>query len=237
MSNYGYNFYFNINGRVLTLPITPSELNISVGAKNNVVSLISGGDVNILKSPSLVEITFDARFPMRKYPFSRDPLTFDEYHKAFTDAMVKKQPIIFTVVRTLPNGLGTWGTTRKVALELFETKESVDDGDDVIVSFELKEYKEYGVKTINLSSNQSSTSTSNKPRDTTGRNQGQKTYTVKSGDCLWLIAKNFYGDGSKYTKIYKANETVIENTARKYGKSSSQNGHWIYPGTTLIIPE
>ena len=31
-------------------------------------------------------------------------------------------------------------------------------------------------------------------------------------------------------------ERAIEETAKKHGKSSSNSGHWIYPGTVLQIP-
>ena len=36
-------------------------------------------------------------------------------------------------------------------------------------------------------------------------------YTVKKGDCLWNIAKSYYGSGSLYTKIYEANKDKISN--------------------------
>lgn len=238
MSQHGYEFYFTIDGEMVTLPITPGELSIKIGTNNKVVSLINGGDINVLKMPSLVEISFDARFPMRKYPYSREFRNFEDYHHLFTNAMVDKTPVIFTVVRKTPNGTGTWGTTRKVAIEEFTTEESADEGDDVIATFKLKEYKEYGVKTITINTKPDSTSTSETPRDdgSSGKKES-KNYTVKSGDCLWNIAKAHYGNGSKWTIIYNANKTVIEKTADKYrnGKGS-QNGHWIYPGTVLTIP-
>lgn len=63
-----------------------------------------------------------------------------------------------------------------------------------------------------------------------------KTYTVKKGDCLWNIAKKYYGNGAKWKTIYNANKSVIEARAKKAGKKSSNNGHWIYPGTKLTIP-
>lgn len=63
-----------------------------------------------------------------------------------------------------------------------------------------------------------------------------RTYTVKKGDCLWNIARKYYGNGSQYTKIYNANKDTIESWAKKYGRKSSQNGHWIYAGEVLIIP-
>ena len=52
----------------------------------------------------------------------------------------------------------------------------------------------------------------------------QRTYTVKKGDCLWKIAKQFYGDGKAYTKIYDANTKQIANP------------NLIYPGQIFVIP-
>ena len=52
-----------------------------------------------------------------------------------------------------------------------------------------------------------------------------KTYTVKAGDCLWNIAKKFYGKGSDYTKIYNANKGTI-----------GSNPNLIYPGQVFTIP-
>ena len=63
-----------------------------------------------------------------------------------------------------------------------------------------------------------------------------KTYTIVSGDTLWKISTKFLGNGSKYMQIYNPNSGVIEAAAKSHGKSSSNNGHWIYPGTTLNIP-
>lgn len=64
----------------------------------------------------------------------------------------------------------------------------------------------------------------------------QRTYTVKKGDCLWNISRKYYGTGVQHTKIYDANKDTIEQWARKYGRSSSRNGWWIYPGEVLVIP-
>lgn len=36
-----------------------------------------------------------------------------------------------------------------------------------------------------------------------------ENYTVKHGDCLWDIAKKHFGDGTKWTEIYKMNADVI----------------------------
>lgn len=71
---------------------------------------------------------------------------------------------------------------------------------------------------------------------TTTSSGSGSTHTVVSGDTLWAIAKKYLGSGTQYTKIYEANKDLIESTARAHGKSSSGNGHWIWPGEVLSIP-
>lgn len=51
------------------------------------------------------------------------------------------------------------------------------------------------------------------------------TYTVKSGDSLWKIAEAHYGNGSKYMKIFEANQPLLEDPDK------------IYPGMELVIPD
>ncbi len=52
-----------------------------------------------------------------------------------------------------------------------------------------------------------------------------KTYTVKSGDTLGKIAKEFYGNAMEYPKIFEANKPMLTNPDK------------IYPGQVLRIPE
>ena len=65
---------------------------------------------------------------------------------------------------------------------------------------------------------------------------GENSYTVKSGDTLWDLARSFYGDATKYSTIYNANRDKIEAEAKRRGKESSNGGYWIFPGTELTIP-
>jgi nucleoid-associated protein YgaU len=53
---------------------------------------------------------------------------------------------------------------------------------------------------------------------------GGQVYTVKSGDSLSKIAKNFYGDASKWHRIYDANKDKIKNP------------DLIHPGQEFTIP-
>ena len=48
-------------------------------------------------------------------------------------------------------------------------------------------------------------------------------------------AQRFLGDGAQWDPIYNANREAIENAAKQHGRSSSDQGHWIYAGTKLTI--
>ena len=49
-------------------------------------------------------------------------------------------------------------------------------------------------------------------------------YEIKKGDSLWKIAKEFYGNGNDYPKIFDANKEVIKDA------------DLIFPGQMIRIP-
>lgn len=69
-------------------------------------------------------------------------------------------------------------------------------------------------------------------RTTTTTTQKDKYHIVKKGDCLWNIAKRYYGTGTKYPKIYEANKVTIDNR----NKGHNVDKYTIYPNQKLLIP-
>jgi nucleoid-associated protein YgaU len=51
--------------------------------------------------------------------------------------------------------------------------------------------------------------TTSEPGTPVGENPYTQWYEVQSGDTLWKIAKEHYGDGNLYTEIFKANQDVL----------------------------
>jgi nucleoid-associated protein YgaU len=55
---------------------------------------------------------------------------------------------------------------------------------------------------------------------------------------LWGIAQKEYGSGSDDTKIWNANQSLIEGQEIKHGmtKAEADSKKWLYPGEVLTIP-
>jgi nucleoid-associated protein YgaU len=71
----------------------------------------------------------------------------------------------------------------------------------------------------NRPANPAGTSPVNQPEPKT-----QRDYTIKSGDSLSKIAREFYGNANDWQKIYQANKDTIKDP------------NMIYPGQKIIIP-
>lgn len=217
--------YYFYMGSVL-LPITPEKFTLKVKNANKTMTLINEGEINILKDAGLTEFEFDALIPAVRYPFAvyddgfKPPVYFTNH---FEKLKTEKQPFQFIINREMPDGKLVFDNNITVSMESFTVKEQANEGFDLIVSFKLKQYKHYGTKTVKVIGNTVNVTTARAAANSPAPKK-ETTYTVQKGDCLWNIAKKFYGNGSKYTKIKEANKDKITN------------GDMIHPGQVLIIP-
>lgn len=218
-------YSFFIDG--MELPIAPQKLTVKIKGNNKTLTLINEGDINFLRAPELTEITFDAVLPMLgQYSFANGYRRPDSYLNKLESLMTDKEPFRFLVSRVAPSGRLLYDTNMKVSLENYTVTEDATKGPDVTVSITLKQYISYSTKTVTVvkpKPEKKPVVQQKKKRETSSAPK-VKTYTVKSGDCLWNIAKKYYGNGAQYTKIYNANKGKIKNP------------NLIYPGQVLTIP-
>lgn len=227
MMKSGYDFYL----KKCLLPVTPQKLEIKINNANDTVTLINEGEINLLKTAALTDIEFECEIPQVKQPYAvyksgfRGAAYFLDY---FEELKTSKQPFQFLVSRTMPNGKVLFSTNIKVSMEDYKITEDSKNGFDLKVKISLKQYREYSTKTVNIqiqASKPKATVQQTRAAETSPAPAASQTYTVVKGDCLWNIAKRFYGSGAKYTVIYDANRGVVGG-----------NPNLIYPGQVLTIP-
>ena len=218
-------YSFFIDG--MELPIAPQKLTVKIKGNNKTLTVINEGDINFLRAPGLTEITFDAVLPMLgQYSFANGYRRPDSYLNKLESLMTGKESFRFLVSRVSPSGRLLYDTNMKVSLENYTVTEDATKGPDVTVSITLKQYISYSTKTVTVvkpTPEKKPVVQQKKKRETSSAPK-VKTYTVKSGDCLWNIAKKYYGNGAQYTKIYNANKGKIKNP------------NLIYPWQVLTIP-
>lgn len=218
------------------LPVTPAKVEMKIAGANKTLNLINEGEVNQIKTSKLTEISFEALLPGARYPFAvYEGGVFREaryYLEILEDLKKRTQPFQFKFTRTKPDLTPLYDTNLNVTLEKYTIKEDAKEGQDVVADITLKEYRPYSTKVLIVKPDTSIAKTEPAPP----AEPLTTSYTVKKGDNLWAIAKRLMGSSSRWKEIYTLNESVIEAAAKKYGRKSSSNGWWIYPGTQLKIP-
>jgi len=218
------------------LPVTPPSLRVRIRNQNKTITLINEAEVNLLKTAGLTEISFNALLPQAPYPFATYPSGFRsaDYYldvlnrlKTRKDSAGNLMPFQFVCSRVMPSGKPLFDTNFRVSLEEYDIKEDAGDGFDLTVSISLKQYRDYGTKTVTITQpitqGAPATAQTNQARPAQSAPQ-LRTHTVVSGDTLWNIAKKNLGDGSRYGEIFDLNKDKIKTP------------NLIYPGQVLILP-
>ena len=197
----------------IQLPVKPSDYMVGVAHKNTVVNITQLGDINLIGKTGLRDITLSSFFPAKDYNFSnnsdrKEPLTYVEKIDGWRKS---GKPIRVIITGTL---------NMECTIESFGWGEQDATG-DIYYTLVLKEYKKLKTTTA-TTSGQAYSSSSSSSRSVQSAKSG--TYTVKSGDTLSKIAKQYYGDGSQYMKIFNANKDKISDP------------NLIYAGQVIKIP-
>lgn len=220
----------------IQLVVNPQTLEFDDPQNNQQITLLDVGSANLLGDKGLTAVSLQSFFPSVHSPF------YTRYGGKRTPEecknLVKKWKDNKMIVRLIISDMDI-----NLAMTIDDFKYSKREGDDdLYYTIAMTEYRTLNVPTVKVSTKVKSTITkrpatsSNASKASSQASGSARTYTVKNGDTLWAISKRYYGSGTQYPKIYNANKNTIESVAKKHGKRSSDNGHWIWAGTTLTIP-
>lgn len=233
-----YQFYFD----GAELPVTPGSVEFTKEGSNKTFTLIDEGEINVLKLPKLKEITFDALLPTQEYPFTNnsdtDPSTWLETLEGYMD---NKTPCQFVIVRTTDTGEVFFGESIRCSVESLTQKEDADEyGFDVQVSITLKQYKDYGTKTVVIKSATTAETTKAREQDNAPKTPASvatskadnpvvmgKTYNNTSGTASNIAKKNnyylTYGDGTGSQSGNSAYWSKAKDDAAQAKKQASRD--------------
>ena len=217
-----YDLY--LNG--VLMPVTPGKIQTKLKGNNKTIELINEGEINVIKPSGLTEFSFELLFPNQRYPFAnyqsgyRNAKYYIDILQGLKDNGSKFQ---FILSRHRPNGSNLGNIDVTVTVEELTITDEAKEGFDLKASIKLKQWKPYGTKVFTITDNATIQSESQRTPSADAPTTGG-TYTVKKGDSLWKIAKQFYGNGADYTKIAGSNTDAVKNP------------NLIYPGQVLMIP-
>lgn len=253
-SKYEMWLTYNAEKNKIKFPVLPEKITIKNGGQNTSVNIVGLGEITIRRERKALTYSFSSFLPKKSFPgisssrvVTTKKVTTKKKKKKKTTEQTnvndapkpstiikkinswkeKKQPVHFIITGGLADCYCT--------IENFSYEEVGGDVGTYQYSIELKEYREVEVRKVKKKKKKkkSKASKKKKAKKVTTKKKAKRTnskavpdtYTVKKGDCLYNLAKKFYGDGAKYIKIYNANTKVIGSNPNK-----------IYPGQVLKIP-
>lgn len=214
-------------GTRIALPLPPEAVKCKAESKFITYNIINIGEVKLPDGEKLTKFSWSGRLPGESMKHMRIVSSADwrspkEIQSIFSIWRSGKKKLRLLITGTTIN--------HDVYLESYSVDNSKLDTVEYSISFAVaKDIKVYTTKELNIDeSEQQPVQTTNDraaSAEAASETPQKTTYTVKSGDSLWAIAKKLLGSGSRYTEIYELNKSII-----------GSNPNLIYPGQTFTIP-
>lgn len=212
----------SIGGEIL-LPVTPEGYEISYGMEIETVRATNVGDVNVFGRRKPQEIKIEGFFTVQAYDFknSSGGGVAPTHVMAYVN-LIRNWITLKCIVRLIIAEQTGARINERFYIESLTITEKKEDNGDIPFSLQLRQYTPLQEEQSN---GKKATSNSKRADVPQKKPHTPKTYTVKKGDCLYNIARQFYGNPNEWKKIYNANKGVI-----------GKNPNLIYPGQTYTIP-
>lgn len=218
-----YSVYIRCNGITYKLPVNPEEIKKSQKVNVEKYQILGGSQISIPSYTGLSEYSFDCELPFHEQHYIESGGYADP--DRYINMLRQAQEDLIPVQLIYSNG-ETDDESATVIVESMEITEKAGEEGDKYLSLSFLQYRKPEKKymAVTTATQPAALQTESQPVSNPAVTEN-KTYTVVSGDSLWKIAKQFYGNGEQYTKIYNANRDIIGG-----------NPNLIYPGQVFTIP-
>ena len=135
------------------LPVTPRKIEMTIGGKSRLVTLINDGQASIPSAAELTEISFTALLPQAEYPFAHYENGFqpaERYLTKLEELKTARKPFRFILSRWMPAGRRLFDTNLSVSLEEYVIIEDAGSGFDLEVKVLLRQHRPLESKKIEI---------------------------------------------------------------------------------------
>lgn len=206
-------FLEEATGKEVVLPVTPKEYFWRHPSSVETIRLDQVGEINLPAGIKMGDCTLrDVLLPAQLYPFCAPGAMASPYQYLYDlQVWCDKGSKLRWIVS---------GTPVNASVLIEEITQGEQDGtNDLYCTIVLRQWSPPQAPVLAVDGGGAAVARSADTGAST-----EKTYTVEKGDCLWAIAEQFYGDGSRYKELAAANPFI-------------KNPNLIYPGQVLTIPK
>lgn len=215
------------------LPVPPPKMTIKIGSKNKTVSLINEGEINLIKTPGLTEVSFNALLPNQYYPFASYDTSMsssvftslfgtsysfkkaDYFLHAFETAKRSSLPLRLIITRMSPRAELLSDTNLLVTLEDYSISEDAKEGFDVIAALKFKQYRPYATKELEVTKNADGTMTAAVKTARPAERVVPNAYRITREQSIWEACKKASGGTLDWRAVASANRVSMPFDAVK----------------------
>lgn len=186
-------------------PVNPFGIIVNRSKKYDTADIVDLGEFDISdKGKKIKELSFETLFPKEYDTYCRyiDVPEPSETIKKLEKWMEQQQPVRLLITDFDFNDL--------VIISSLNEEERAGESADKYISLNFRVWRELKIETLSTSKVITSTVKTVPLKNNRPTSKAvPKIHVVKYGDCLWNLAKKYYGNGAKWTEIYNKNKTII----------------------------
>lgn len=216
-------FFVNYGDKVMQLPVNPEKVKVTCKGNNTSSEVIKLGEITLLKSRKLKEISFESFLPYEEwFPGIRTLGDFKKpsvYKKFFEGIMNDEKPC-----RLVITGIGI---DLKCSLEDFEYYHQAGDHEDAYYSLKFKEYQDYEITELKVETKKKSSKKKKKKK----KKKSTKATKITVGCSVILNGRVHYNSmgakPGKTFKNYKGKVNLINKKGTHPYHVTTPSGGWL----------